>query len=97
MRLEQRTINSFKHGLEDFLPHYWNSDMTFPDSLHYEFGTFFYLFKYTLDWTDIKFSEIDMDIKDVKIDLQNVHFDTSEGAHFRQGLRHGASDRGSAV
>jgi len=69
LRLEQQTINSFKRAMEEFLPHYINVDMKLPQSYHYEFGLFFNLLQWKITWTDIEYSNVDLDIADVEISL----------------------------
>ena len=72
LRLEQKTINSFKKAMEFFLPHYLNVDANLPQEYHYEFGTFFDLVRWEFDWTDIKYSQADLDIKDVEIQMEQL-------------------------
>ena len=69
MRLEQNSINGFKHAMEEFLPHYINVDLDLPKSYHYEFGLFFNLLQWKIDWTDIEYSNVDLDIADIEIEL----------------------------
>jgi hypothetical protein len=35
LRIEQRTIDSFKTAMQKFLPHYLNYDTQLPKELHY--------------------------------------------------------------
>lgn len=67
LRLEQSSVNSFKRAMEQFLPHYINVDLDLPKSYHYEFGLFFNLLQWKIDWTDIEYSNVDLDIADVQI------------------------------
>ena len=69
LRLEQSTINSFKRAMEEFLPHYINVDLNLPQKYHYEFGLFFNLLRWKITWTDITYSNVDLDIADIKIQL----------------------------
>lgn len=69
LRLEQSSINSFKRAMEEFLPHYINVDLDLPKQYHYEFGLFFNLLRWEITWTNIKYSNVDLDIADVKIQL----------------------------
>ena len=55
LRLEQQTINAFKKAMETFLPHYINVDMQLPTTYHYEFGLFFNLLKWKINWTNIEY------------------------------------------
>lgn len=55
--------------MEEFLPHFINVDLHLPEHYHYEFGLFFNLLKWKIDWTNIEYSKIDLDIADVQIDL----------------------------
>jgi hypothetical protein len=43
IRLEQRTINSFKNAMEQFLPYYLNFDINLPHEYHYKFALFYNL------------------------------------------------------
>lgn len=43
--------------------------MPLPNTYHYEFGLFFDLLSYAVDWTDITYSDIDLDVGDVKLEL----------------------------
>ena len=76
LRLEQATINSFKRAMEEFLPHYINVDLSLPKTYHYEFALFFNLLQWKITWTDIEYSNVDLDIADVKINLSR-NFDKS--------------------
>ncbi len=67
VRLEQSSINSVKRAMEEFLPHYINVDLDLPQTYHYEFGLFFNLLQWKITWTDIEWSNVDLDIADVKI------------------------------
>jgi hypothetical protein len=69
VRLEQSSINSVKRAMEEFLPHYINVDLDLPKTYHYEFGLFFNLLQWKITWTDIEWSNVDLDIADVKIQL----------------------------
>ena len=69
LRLEQKTLDAFKMSMQKFLPTYVNHELPLPDTYHYEFGLFFDLFSYTVDWTDIEYTDIDLDVADVKLEL----------------------------
>lgn len=69
MRLQQPTVNSFKKAMEEFLPHYINYDLDMPEHYHYEFGLFFNLLQWKIDWKNITYTNADLDISDVKVDL----------------------------
>ena len=56
LRLEQKTIDSFKRSMEFFLPHYINVDLNLPTEYHYTFGLFFNLLVWDIHWTHIKYS-----------------------------------------
>ena len=55
--------------MERFLPNYVNHKLPLPESYHYEFGLFFDMLSYTIDWTNITYTDIDLDVKDVKLEL----------------------------
>jgi len=65
LRLEENSIHGFKNAMEDFLPHYINTDMNLPTSYNYTFGLFFDLLYWDMKWTNITYNPIDLDIKDV--------------------------------
>lgn len=69
LRLEQKTIMSFKKAMEYFLPHYINVDAKLPDHYHYGFGMFFDLIRWEFDWTNIRYSQADLDISGVNIEM----------------------------
>ena len=69
MRLEQRTIDSVKTAMQEFLPHYINVDANLPETYHYEFGMFYNLLQWRVTWTDIEYTTADLDIADVQINL----------------------------
>lgn len=69
LRMEQASINSAKRAMEEFLPHFINVDLNLPDHYHYEFGLFFNLLHWKIDWSNIEYSKVDLDIADVQIEL----------------------------
>ena len=69
VRLEQQTLDSMKTVMEKFLPGYVNNDLQLPDSFHYELFPKLGAWGWIIDWTDITYSVVDLDIRDVKIEL----------------------------
>ena len=69
LRLEQSTLDAFKVAMKKFLPQYVNHELPLPDKYHYEFGLFFDLLSYTVDWTNITYTDIDLDVSEVKLEL----------------------------
>jgi len=69
LRMEQKTLDAFKKAMTKFLPNYVNHELPLPKNYHYEFGLFFDMLSYTIDWTDITYTDIDLDVKDVKLEL----------------------------
>ena len=69
LRLEQKTLDATKSALSQFLPQFVNHKLPLPKTYHYEFGLFFDLLSYQVDWTNITYSEIDLDVADVKLEL----------------------------
>ena len=63
------------------MPQYLNSDYEFPTEYSYKFAMFWNLLYWNFEWTDIKYSPVDLDVKDVKIeftrgyDLSLIKFD----------------------
>lgn len=55
--------------MKRFLPQYVNHELPLPTEYHYEFGLFFDLLSYTIDWTNITYTDIDLDVSDVKLEL----------------------------
>jgi hypothetical protein len=43
-----------------FLPEYVNTDLNLPSTYHYEFGLFFEMLSYEVDWTNITYTDIDL-------------------------------------
>lgn len=70
LRLEQRTINSFKRAMETFLPHYFNFDLQFPNHYHYDFGILFDLIEWQIDWTDITYTRAELNVGDTEINFE---------------------------
>ena len=58
--------------MERFLPDYLNVDMKLPHEYHYSFGLFFDLFVWQIDWTDIKYKDIDLDVSKISLDLKKT-------------------------
>ena len=69
IRLEQTTIESFRRAMEEFLPTFMDvrENTFFPSELHYEFGILFDMLHYKIDWTDIHYGPVDLDIADVRV------------------------------
>jgi hypothetical protein len=44
-----------------------------PEKLHYEFGFFFGLFNWKIDWTEITANEPELDIKDIKLNFTHKY------------------------
>lgn len=55
--------------MSEFLPQYVNTDLNLPTEYHYEFGLFLEILSYQVDWTNITYTDIDLDIADIKLDL----------------------------
>ena len=55
IRLEQKTLNTLKKSMEQFLPQYVNTDLKLPTEYHYEFGMFLDILTWKVDWTDITY------------------------------------------
>ena len=70
VRLEQNTINQFKNAMEQFLPHYMNFDVNLPHEYHNKFNLFFDSFRMSLDWNNITYSDVDLDIADIQLELK---------------------------
>jgi hypothetical protein len=69
LRMEQSTLTSMRSAMSEFLPEYINADLKLPDEYHYEFGLFFEILSYTVDWTNITYSDIDLDVDDIQLEL----------------------------
>lgn len=55
--------------MSDFLPEYVNADLNLPTEYHYEFGLFLDILSYQVDWTNITYSNIDLDVDDIKLEF----------------------------
>ena len=57
--------------MQKFLPKYVNDEenILFPKQFHYEILPTLGNLGWIIDWTDITYSKIDLDIKDIKIEL----------------------------
>jgi hypothetical protein len=62
LRLEQRTIDSFKRAMNNFLPHYFDYDYKYPTELHYAMAMFYDEWIWKVDFTNIVFEQADLDI-----------------------------------
>jgi hypothetical protein len=69
LRMEQKTLDAFKKSMQRFLPQYVNHELPLPSTYHYDFGLFFDLLSYQVDWTDITYTDIDLDVAGVKLEL----------------------------
>jgi len=69
MRIEQHSINQVKKAMEEFLPHYLNVDMQLPTEYEYTFSLMFDLLVWNVKWTNIQYSEAQLDIGDIQIAL----------------------------
>jgi hypothetical protein len=69
LRLEQKTLDSLKRAMKNFLPHYFNADINFPKNYEFDFGLPIKMFTYHAHWTNIQYSKAELDIEDVKIKL----------------------------
>lgn len=69
MRLEQKTVNTLKTSMEQFLPKYVNTNLNMPTEYHYEFGMFLDILTWKVDWTDISYKEVNLDVADVKLNF----------------------------
>jgi len=46
-----------------------NTDLNLPTEYHYEFGLFLEILSYEIDWTNITYTKIDLDVSDIKLDF----------------------------
>ena len=74
LRLDKNSINGFKNAMAEFLPHYLNVDLQLPREYSYDLKLLGYVYKFK--WTNIKYSRIKLDIKDISISMQRTskHF-----------------------
>jgi hypothetical protein len=73
LRLDQSSVNGFRDAMVKFLPHYIDYDNSLPTELEYNVGLgrmLFGIFNWDVLWTDIKYTDTDFDIKDIKFDLK---------------------------
>ena len=69
LRLEQKTIESWKRAMQSFLPHYINADLELPKTYKYKVGFLFDFFTWTVNWANIKYDVGTFDFTDIKFDL----------------------------
>ena len=69
LRLDQASVNGFKHAMTQFLPHYVNFDLDLPTEYHYSIGFLSDYLAAHVTWDDITYSQADLDIADVRLDL----------------------------
>ena len=69
LRLEQKTIDSWKRAMQEFLPHYINADLDLPKTYQYHVGFLFDFLTWTVNWSNIKYDVGTFDFKDIKFDL----------------------------
>lgn len=55
LRLEQKTIDSWKRAMQGFLPHYINADLDLPKHYQYHVGFLFDFLTWTVTWDNIKY------------------------------------------
>jgi len=55
--------------MEKFLPRYVNTDLKLPTEYSYEFGMFLDILSWKVDWTNITYSAVDLDVRDIKLNL----------------------------
>jgi hypothetical protein len=55
--------------MEQFLPKYVNTDLKLPTEYHYEFGMFLDILTWKVDWSDISYKQVNLDVKDIKFNL----------------------------
>jgi hypothetical protein len=46
--------------------------MRLPHEYHYSFGFLFDLFVWQIDWTNIKYKDIDLDVSKISVDLKRT-------------------------
>ena len=69
LRLEQKTIESFKRAMQGFLPHYINADLSLPKTYQYNVGFLFDFLTWTVNWKNIEYDVGEFDFQDIKFDL----------------------------
>lgn len=69
LRLEQKTINSWKSAMQSFLPHYINADLALPNTYKYHVGFLFDFLTWTVEWENIVYDKGKFDFTDIKFDL----------------------------
>ena len=69
LRLEQKTIESFKRAMQGFLPHYINADLQLPKTYQYNVGFLFDFLTWTVNWKNIEYDVGEFDFQDIKFDL----------------------------
>ena len=70
LRLEDKTIKSFKNAMQEFLPHYINVDMNLPKEWSYTFNLLGGALPYTFTFTNIQYETGQFDFKDIDVELR---------------------------
>lgn len=79
IRLEQASIEGMKKAMARFLPRYVKYDMELPSHLEYVFDSGLGLLDWHFRWTDITYSQPQLDITDVQFNFtRNGAWDTPE-------------------
>jgi hypothetical protein len=64
-------MDALKSSMEKFLPHYVDADLNLPKEYKFDIEFFLDILSWHYKWTNIKYSNINMDIRDVKIQFTN--------------------------
>lgn len=70
LRIDWASIEGFKKGMQQFLPHYLDSDFSMPDDLLWNFGLgdiLWGFFTWHVEWYDIKYDNALWDFERLNI------------------------------
>jgi len=73
VRLEQKSIDSFKRAMQEFLPKYISNDAVLPTEYSYTVGLIADFLTWKFTWRDIKYSDAVFDINDIKLVLNRMY------------------------
>ena len=70
LRVDEKSIMNFKDAMTLFFPHYFNADLRLPSEYGFDLETLFSFWKIRVQWSDIKYTQAQLDIQDVKFRIK---------------------------
>lgn len=69
LRIDQSSIDGFKHGMSKFLPHFLTSDYELPKEWEYDFGFFADFLTYHVGFSNITYGSPKLDIANITFEV----------------------------